>query len=46
MLGIVIATHGALSDGAKDAATVIMGATDCCARQRKCASMGYFYDFL
>ncbi|MDU4030071.1 MAG: PTS fructose transporter subunit IIA, partial [Enterococcus faecalis] len=25
MLGIVIATHGALSDGAKDAATVIMG---------------------
>ena len=24
MLGIVIATHGALSDGAKDAATVIM----------------------
>ncbi len=28
MLGIVIATHGALSDGAKDAATVIMGATE------------------
>lgn len=28
MLGIVIATHGALSDGVKDAATVIMGATE------------------
>lgn len=28
MLGMVIATHGALSDGVKDAATVIMGSTE------------------
>lgn len=28
MLGIVLATHGTLSDGLKDAATVIMGAVE------------------
>lgn len=28
MLGIVIATHGTLSEGSKDAATVIIGATN------------------